>query len=107
MKKIDTLSFTDFMNRFFICRKAITKYCVSKDYEAKDARCVLLILDDISNLAEHNLHIRESFYLWMSEDRKHSTLELRSICKIVGYDYWLNLDNSNAIDVIDTNKGRF
>jgi hypothetical protein len=39
--------------------------------------------------------------LWEAA-RNRDTVELRKLCQQVGYDYWLGVEDQNAIDCIDS-----
>lgn len=88
------------MNQSFIFRKKAIKRCEVK--EMVFLQKVLNSLDLIDFRAENNIQFRNEFYKWFLKKDKYSTLELRKLFKIMGFDYWENIEYSNLIDFFDS-----
>lgn len=87
------------------------KISLRKLYKEKESSpvTVLKIFKSFDDLAEKNSDIREELFIWMTGQRNYSTIKLRQICKIAGFNYWLtsdNIDIINAINSLDTTKKR-
>lgn len=90
------------MNKSFVFRKKALKRCEEKEMAFKQK--VLNVLDLIDFRAQNNIEFRNEFYKWFLRLENYSTLELRKLFKIMGYDYWENIENSNLIDFLDSTQ---
>lgn len=93
------ITFTEYMNLSITLKRYLTDYCVSKNYEADSIRLPMQIIDELSVESEKNEDFRNRVFKVF---RKIDTIELRSICKMVGFDFWGSLDVLNAICTIET-----
>lgn len=94
-----TSTFTEYMNKSLELRKNTEAYLICPTNLAQKVLCINII-DKMDYTANKNEDFRNEVMNWFKGKTK--TIALRQFLKSIGYDYWENLTNSNAIDVFDT-----
>lgn len=101
-EKYMKVKLSEYIETVMSFKKDLVNYYVEKKYKAQDTRDSLNIIDALSLRSETDEAFRAEVYKYLKGKRGYSTLQLRRLCKEVGFDYWKDLDTSNAIDRLDT-----
>lgn len=97
---------TQVLNISFKFRKELRKYKQGNQTapQIETIAPALNIFDKFEIQVLKDEVFRKDFLNWL---QKGSTIELRELAKKVGFDYWSNLKNANAIDTLDSVKANF
>lgn len=82
-----------------LLKKYLDNYALARnEVNAEHFKCHEIV-DKIIQRAHNHSDYCERAYKWLKGDE--CTLLLRELAREVGYDYWKNINNSNAIDRIE------
>lgn len=99
-KKRTHITLSDFVNVYTSFKERLIYYCLDRKMLSSEIRSILHITEQMLLKAEYDTDYRDRVYVWMQG--LASTIVLREICKIVGYNYWNDLDTANKIDTLDS-----
>ena len=85
------------LNKF---QAALTDYALKYDRVNTSYHLAKNFLTKVLERAKNNPEYQKQVNDWLIG--RTSTIELREILKVVGCDYWRNLDHSGACDYIDS-----
>jgi hypothetical protein len=96
----NTIDFASTYNMAIEFQSQIEKYAKESQRLCSSYHNAKIIFTKMIEHAKKDPAYCQKFWVWLKG--RTSTIALRELTKVVGYDYWGNLTQSNGIDYIDS-----